>query len=282
MSRLLKKILILISSGFLFGALCVLAILWVFSNNLPDYKFLKNYKPAVSSKVYSGNGELVSDFSSEKRIFIPFEAIPKKIMERYGAYKNGFLDESCGLRFEYLYNNDLEEKSYQGNILLAPEGVFQVKEMMNYVIKQLMLHTKYHLTIRMHPVLPINSIKHDLDYNIDTIQNITISRNKSLLDDLKMADIVIYRGSTVCLEALYMGIPIIHFDDGSFLSEDPLFLSNSLKWIVTKNDKLTNVIESICDLDNSSKIKQMEKVRVFISNYFHPITEKNLQKFLYN
>ncbi len=83
MSRFVKNILILISSSFLIGAICLLAILWVFSNNLPDYKFLKNYKPPVSSKVYSGKGELVSDFSSEKRIFIPYEAIPEKIINSF-------------------------------------------------------------------------------------------------------------------------------------------------------------------------------------------------------
>ncbi len=83
MSQFIKKIIILVSSGLLFSAICVLAILWAFSNNLPDYKFLKNYKPPVSSKVYSGEGELVSDFSSEKRIFIPFEAIPKKIINAF-------------------------------------------------------------------------------------------------------------------------------------------------------------------------------------------------------
>ena len=58
----------------------ILAILWVFSNKLPNYNFLKNYKPSVSSKVYSGEGELVSDFSSEKRIFIPYKAIPNKVI----------------------------------------------------------------------------------------------------------------------------------------------------------------------------------------------------------
>ena len=83
MSRLIKNILILVSSGFLFSAISVLAILWVFSNSLPDYKFLKNYKPAVSSKVYSGDGELVSDFSSEKRIFVPYVAMPKKIINSF-------------------------------------------------------------------------------------------------------------------------------------------------------------------------------------------------------
>jgi len=80
MNKIIKKILILISSAFLLGSFLILAILWVFSNKLPNYNFLKNYKPSVSSKVYSGEGELVSDFSSEKRIFIPYKAIPNKVI----------------------------------------------------------------------------------------------------------------------------------------------------------------------------------------------------------
>tara|TARA_B100000579_G_scaffold435396_1_gene458529 strand:- start:17 stop:2233 length:2217 start_codon:yes stop_codon:yes gene_type:complete len=41
------------------------------------------YKPAVSSKLYSGGGELVSDFSSEKRIFVPFESIPNIVINSF-------------------------------------------------------------------------------------------------------------------------------------------------------------------------------------------------------
>ena len=83
MSKIIKKILILVSTLILISGITILSILWAFSNNLPDYKFLKNYKPPVSSKVYSGEGELVRDFSSEKRIFIPYNAIPKKIIHAF-------------------------------------------------------------------------------------------------------------------------------------------------------------------------------------------------------
>ena len=61
----------------------IIVILWTYSNKLPDYKFLKNYKPSVSSKLYSGAGELVSDFSSEKRIFVPYNSIPKKVIHAF-------------------------------------------------------------------------------------------------------------------------------------------------------------------------------------------------------
>ncbi len=83
MYRIIKKIFILVLSFSLLSAFFILAILWAFSNNLPDYKFLKNYKPAVSSKVYSGNGELVNDFSTEKRIFVPYNAISEKVIKSF-------------------------------------------------------------------------------------------------------------------------------------------------------------------------------------------------------
>ena len=83
MNKLLKNlILISISVVFLTGIL-VIGVLWTFSNTIPDYKFLKNYKPPVSSKVYSGNGRLVADFSKQKRIFIPYSSIPKNVINAF-------------------------------------------------------------------------------------------------------------------------------------------------------------------------------------------------------
>ena len=83
MSRLIKKILILLITVGLGLFVSIIVILWTYSNKLPDYKFLKNYKPSVSSKLYSGGGELVSDFSSKKRIFVPYNAIPKKVIHAF-------------------------------------------------------------------------------------------------------------------------------------------------------------------------------------------------------
>ena len=68
MNNLFKNILIAILSLILISSILIFSVLWIFSNNIPDYKFLKNYKPPVSSKVYSGNGDLVANFSKEKRL----------------------------------------------------------------------------------------------------------------------------------------------------------------------------------------------------------------------
>ncbi|MDB9827301.1 PBP1A family penicillin-binding protein [Candidatus Pelagibacter sp.] len=83
MHQIIKNIFTLVLGVGLLSTFSILAVLWAFSNNLPDYKFLKNYKPSVSSKVYSGDGELVNDFSSEKRIFVPYKSISEKVINSF-------------------------------------------------------------------------------------------------------------------------------------------------------------------------------------------------------
>ena len=93
MQKILKRLLIF---GLLLSLLIlvsIISILWTYSNKLPDYKYLKNYKPPVSSKLYSGNGVLVSDFSSEKRIFVPYSAISQTVINAFlSAEDKNFFD----------------------------------------------------------------------------------------------------------------------------------------------------------------------------------------------
>tara|TARA_Y100000768_G_scaffold365530_1_gene326898 strand:+ start:41 stop:2377 length:2337 start_codon:yes stop_codon:yes gene_type:complete len=83
MNRFIKNIFILSTSLIFLSGVLIIGILWTYSNDLPDYKFLNNYKPAVSSKVYSANGDLVADFSKEKRVFVPFNSIPKNVINAF-------------------------------------------------------------------------------------------------------------------------------------------------------------------------------------------------------
>ncbi len=83
MSKLFKNILLFSSTILILLGILIFSILWKYSNDIPDYKFLKSYKPPVSSKVYSRNGELVADFSKEKRVFVPYNAIPKNVINAF-------------------------------------------------------------------------------------------------------------------------------------------------------------------------------------------------------
>ena len=63
--------------------LFVFSTLWYFSIGLPDYKKLSNYQPPISSRVYSENNKLIAEYALEKRLFIPFESIPDKVVNSF-------------------------------------------------------------------------------------------------------------------------------------------------------------------------------------------------------
>ena len=65
------------------GLLFSFSTLWYFSSDLPDYKILANYKPPVSSRVHSGEGQLIAEYALQKRIFIPYGSVPKKVVNSF-------------------------------------------------------------------------------------------------------------------------------------------------------------------------------------------------------
>jgi penicillin-binding protein 1A len=61
----------------------VFSTLWYFSIDLPDYKKLADYQPPISSRVYSEDSKLIAEYSLEKRLFIPYESIPDKVVNSF-------------------------------------------------------------------------------------------------------------------------------------------------------------------------------------------------------
>ncbi len=76
----LKKSLKLIIGIFAAGLLFAFSTLWYFSSDLPDYKILSNYKPPISSRVHSGEGNLIAEYALQKRLFIPYNSVPQKVI----------------------------------------------------------------------------------------------------------------------------------------------------------------------------------------------------------
>jgi len=75
-----KKIIKLVIAALTLGFLFSLSTLWYFSSDLPDYKILASYKPPISSRVHSGEGQLIAEYALQKRLFIPYESVPKNVI----------------------------------------------------------------------------------------------------------------------------------------------------------------------------------------------------------
>ena len=77
---------------FLFVCAVILAIagcglvgitIWYFGRDLPDYQQLAHYQPPIMTRVQAGDGRLLAEYASERRIFVPIEAIPKRVIDAF-------------------------------------------------------------------------------------------------------------------------------------------------------------------------------------------------------
>ncbi len=83
-----RSIVNLLSAGFLLGVVGLFVVFfgaWYYGRDLPDYEKLAKYEPPIVSRVYSADGRLIGEFASEKRIFVPYTAIPKRVVDAFVA-----------------------------------------------------------------------------------------------------------------------------------------------------------------------------------------------------
>ena len=81
--KYIKFALISLIITCLFSIVFFFFLLWKFSPQLPSYEKIVNYKPNLSSRVYSSDGMLLKSFYLEERIFIPIDRIPQKIINAF-------------------------------------------------------------------------------------------------------------------------------------------------------------------------------------------------------
>ena len=68
-----------------------------YSKNLPDYEQLKSYNPPVTTRLYAADGRLLTEYSKEKRIFVPIEIIPKHLINAFVAAEDDTFYENPGI-----------------------------------------------------------------------------------------------------------------------------------------------------------------------------------------
>jgi penicillin-binding protein 1A len=67
------------------GIVAIYLVLHHYSEGLPDYRALADYKPKVVTRLHAGDGELLAEFSTEKRVFVPVDSIPKLVKQAFIA-----------------------------------------------------------------------------------------------------------------------------------------------------------------------------------------------------
>lgn len=209
--------------------------------------------------------------------------IPADLIRKNGRFSGGKVQAACALRYNYLHNIhplNLRRKQNDRKILVALEGVREVVPFVDYVLQQATEHSDLIFRFRCHPILPMNQVLAGSEWISKLPDNVEISKSRSVFDDVREADFVLYWGTTVALEALMIGKPVIHFDLGEVLSFDPIFELEYFKWTVTADQQIGPVIDKITALSDQEYKELKEKAQSYIKEYFFPVNENTMAPFL--
>lgn len=88
------------SMGILAGVLVIGAILAYFSTQVPDFRGLTEYRPALISKVYDRHGNIIAEYANERRIWVPINEIPKPVIQAFLAAEDTHFFEHGGVDFK--------------------------------------------------------------------------------------------------------------------------------------------------------------------------------------
>ncbi len=197
----------------------------------------------------------------------------RQMIEQYSDALPEQLNAGCALRFASLVNAPLIKRQAQGQILVALEASLKTRPMIEAVIGLAQGMPAKQFVIRTHPLLPWNQI--EKQWGMSLPANVVISR-QSLRDDLNRAQAVIYYSTTVSLEALAQGIPVIHFNLGGLLSFDPAQACPALKWTVKDQGQLQIALRVIDEMDPVVFAQEQAKARLLMNDYFHAVTPQIL------
>jgi penicillin-binding protein 1A len=67
------------------GGIVVGLTIWYFGRDLPDYQQLAHYQPPITTRVHAGDGRLLAEYATERRVFVPIAAIPKQVINAFVA-----------------------------------------------------------------------------------------------------------------------------------------------------------------------------------------------------
>ena len=199
------------------------------------------------------------------------------IMKRWN-FPEDILKIGCALRFSMPAESGCgsRRRGIKDILIVLASGVNEYVRMMVFLEEAFKNENGYKITLRPHPAIPFDNALRiftpkGFKYNLS---------HSSLNDDLYNCDVVIYASSTVSLEAISIGKPVICVELDDFLNPDPMFDTELLKWSCRYPEELIKVIDAVSNTDADDIAKMRKSAREYTEKYFCPINRENLAEFL--
>ena len=83
--KVLRVLFNIVFWGFTIGIAALAVLVFIYGNDLPDYKKLATYAPPVATRLYASDGSLLIEYAEERRVFIDFDDMPPQLINAFVA-----------------------------------------------------------------------------------------------------------------------------------------------------------------------------------------------------
>ena len=162
-------------------------------------------------------------------------------------------------------------------LVILSSSIEEYTKSIRFLNAALKAPTEYEVVLRPHPTMP-------LDAALRLLPPLTLryraSSRASVSEDLLESDVVLYASSTIAIEAISVGLPVIYLDIGDFMNPDPLFDFSDLKWSLTEPAQLIPALKRIAALPPSDLDRRRAAARAYALSYLTPADAAGVATFM--
>jgi penicillin-binding protein 1A len=81
--KLVRFLFVCIVAAAIAGGAGVGIMIWYFGRDLPNFQQLAHYEPPITTRLQAGDGRLLAEYATERRIFVPIASIPKRVLNAF-------------------------------------------------------------------------------------------------------------------------------------------------------------------------------------------------------
>ena len=256
---------------------------------------LRQFYPATSMIGYQHSAipkmQLNYFFSKDELSILPFPDMvitngiyPERLFKEFGYDPKKVV---CGGAIRYIHLLEEVRKNAvinpkKGNnlhrtVLVTPSiGRYEAAELVKKVLDAFEDMNEYKIMLKFHPVLPYRSIAKDLG----VLPKHFIVSDKPVGELLRESDVLLYTSSTTCIEAIFLGIPVLHIASDFAIDRDVLDFQPDIRHSAKNQEDIIKMTEEILETDKTELSKKKALWGEAVSNIFGEVDENVFNLFI--
>jgi penicillin-binding protein 1A len=97
--RLLRWFMMFALLAMITGGIVGLVAYGYFAKDVPDFDSINDYRPKLVTRVYDQSGQLIGEFYRERRIVLPYDRIPKRVIQAILASEDDRFFDHTGIDY---------------------------------------------------------------------------------------------------------------------------------------------------------------------------------------